>query len=239
MRHTLSRQGTHLYLNGMSNGMTTDPPRNWARKLIYNLFHSDYDERLEDVVYKCRESTKGLCAKFIQTDLRASLDSSVLHTIQLILTRDDKFASKRHIEMSYRFFLDVMWTAFQQQDHQTAHMIYLSLTHSIITKLHVKAPKRAERLLERVKSEYGDPTYQKHIKFWRTVRSDDVLPSLIAFSIFIARRRFMNRDSEAEEALAQMEIFQYLEHRHSEIMPIYNQEPMTTVELSKLSKQIN
>lgn len=234
MRRILSKRGMYLFLNGMSE----DPPRNWAQNLIHKLFHSDYDDRLDDVVYKCRESSKGLCAKFSESDLRVSLNSGVLHTIQLILTRDEKIASKRQVDKSYRFFLDVMWTAFKQGDHQTAHMLYLSLTHSILTKLKIKVPKRAYEQLEKVHAQYGDPTYQKHIKFWRTVRSDDILPSLFAFSIYIARRRFMNHELEVKEATEMMEIFQYLEHRHCEILPIYNQKPLTTTELLKLSTQL-
>ena len=54
----------------------------------------------------------------------------------------------------------------------------------------------------------------------------------------VARRRFMNHELEVKEATEMMEIFQYLEHRHCEILPIYNQKPLTTTELLKLSTQL-
>jgi hypothetical protein len=35
-----------------------------------------------------------------------------------------------------------------------------------------------------------------------------------------------------------MDIFKYLEHRHSDILPIYNQKKLSTVELLRLSKKL-
>ena len=143
---TLSNDGMYLYLNGVVN----DRPRNWAQKLIYNLFHSDYDVRLEGVVHECRESTKALCAKFNSENIHMKIDSGILHTIRLILTRDNKKIKKRHVEKSFRFFLDVMRVAFDQNDNQTAHMMYLALTHPTMTKLDIKIPKRASSLFEKM-----------------------------------------------------------------------------------------
>lgn len=230
-KRTLSDDGLNLFLNGMAG-----PPAHWTKRIFCNLFHSDYDDRLYDVVCKCRESSKGLCAEFFKNNMQDRLDAGVLHTIRLIITRDDKKVNKRHIEKSFRFFLDVMATAHKQNDHQTAHMLYLALTHPAIANLTIKKPKRTIEKLAEI--DYGAPTYRKHIQYWRGVQTDDILPSLIAFKIFIKRSEFAGRDYDAQEAKEMMDIFQYLEHRHSEILPIYNQKKMSTVQLLRLSKKL-
>jgi len=231
-KRTLSDDGLNLFLNGM----TTLPPVYWTKRLFCHLFHSDYDERLYDVVRKCRESTQGLCANFFAENMQDRLDAGVMHTIRLIVTRDNKKVKKRDVEKNFRFFLDVMENAHKQSDNQTAHMMYLALTHPAIQRIDMKRPKRTDNVLSKIR--YGAPTYRNHIKYWRSVCSDDILPSLIAFKIFIRRCEFAGKDHDADEAKEMMEIFKYLEHRHSDILPIYNQKKMSTVELIRLAKKL-
>ena len=228
-KRTLSDDGQTLYLNGI----TPPRPMNWVKRIVYNLFHSDYDERLEEVVFKCRQSTQGLCAIFESDKLHDRLDAGIMHTVRLILTRDNKSPKKRHIEQNFRFFLDVLSTAHKQHDHQTAHMLYLALTHPAIHKLCIKRPTRTRAVLKKL--DYGEPSYQRHIDFWHSVRSDDILPSLIAFKIFIRRREFAGRVNDADDAKYMMELFKYLGYEQMEILSIYNQKKMSTKELSKLT----
>lgn len=231
-KRTLSDDGLNLFLNGM----TTTPHVHWTKKIFCNLFHSDYDVRLYDVVHKCRESTQGLCADFFAENMQDRLDAGIMHTIRLIVTRDNKKVKKRDVEKNFRFFLDVLENALKQNDNQTAHMMYLALTHPAIQNINIKRPKRTDDVLSKI--QYGAPTYRNHIDYWRNVRTDDILPSLIAFKIFIRRCEFAGKNNEATEAKEMMEIFKYLEHRHSEILPIYNQKKMSTVELLKLAKKL-
>lgn len=234
-KRALSDEGLHLYLNGV----LSQPPRHWTRKLVCSLFHSDYDDRLEDVVNRCRYSTQALAAQFNHPDMRERLDAGILHTIRIILTRDDKRVHRRHLLRSFRFFTDVMRQAYKQQDHQTAHMLYLSLTHPAIANLKLHLRKKDPPLFEEIKQAYGAPSYKKHIDFWRGVRTDSILPSLIAFHIYITRRDFMARDLEAEEARDMINIFEYLEHNPDDILPLYSQHRLTNKELLTLSKQFS
>ncbi len=229
-KRALSDEGLHLYLNGV----LSQPPRHWTRKLVCSLFHSDYDDRLEDVVFRCRASTKALAAQFNQQNMRERLDAGILHTIRIILTRDDKRVRKRHVLHSFRFFTDVMRRAYKQQDHQTAHMLYLTLTHPAIVNLKLKPRKKDPVLFDEVKQAYGAPSYQKHIDFWRQVRTDSILPSLIAFQIYITRREFMAWDLEAVEAREMINIFEYLEHNPDDILPLYSQKRLNNKSLLTL-----
>lgn len=234
-KRALSDEGLHLYLNGI----VYNPPRHWTRRLVCSLFHSDYDDRLEDVVWRCRNSTQALAAQFNQPNMRERLDAGILHTIRIILTRDNKRVRRRHLLRSFRFFTDVMRRAYYEQDHQTAHMLYLALTHPAIANLNIKPRKKDPEIFEAIKKAYGAPTYYKHIHFWRGVRSDSILPSLIAFKIFITRREFMGRHLEAAEARDMINIFQYLEHNPDEVLPLYSQKRLNNKTLLDLAKKFH
>lgn len=230
----LSDEGRRLYLSDV--GRRRSP--NWARRLVYHLFHTEYDDRLYDVVCKCRQSTQALAADFCGPDIRERLEAGILHTIRLILTRDRKRVKKRHVLRSFRFFRDVMEQAYRYHDHQTAHMMYLALTHPAIANLNLKIRKKDMELLDHVGQTYGEPSYAKHVQFWRTVRSDHVLPSLIAFHIYITRRDFMGRHHEADEARNMMDLFQFLEHDPEDILPLYSQKKLSDEEMLTLSTKI-
>lgn len=202
---SLSDDGLQLFLDGT----VQTRPKKWYRNLICNLFHSDYDDRLFDVVQKSRASTRALCAEFTNPLLSKMLESAVVNSVNLILQNKN----------DYRFFLDVMTNAFEKKDYQTAHLLNIVLSNKALNS--IKKPKRAAEELKKVKEKYGSPSYKKHIVYWRTVCGDSTLPSVIAFHNFYKRRKFMMRDYEAEEAVETMEIYKYLEHDKNDILPVY------------------
>lgn len=205
-KRSLSDKGVQLYLNANIQRR----PKRWYQYMICNLYYSDYDDKMFDILRKSRKSTQALCAEFGCPQLSRRLDAGVYNTIQIIL---------KH-KKDYTFFLDVMWSAFQQQDHQTAHMLYLALTNKALKHIHI--PKRALPWFTELSTYYGSPIYEKHVHYWRSVRSDQTLPSVIAFHNFVRRRKFMQRNFEAREAEDFMEIFKYLEHYPKDILPVYS-----------------
>lgn len=208
---TLSNEARLLYLN------VTAPvrPRKWYQMLIHDLFHSDFDERVEEVVHASRNSTKALCAEFDNPRLSRYLQTAVRQTIQLIA----EGSTVRQRTKDFKFFAEVMQTAFKEADHQTAHMLHCALTHPSLHDIAV--PKRVVPWFQNIGSHYGAPVYEKHVHFWRTVRSDQILPSVIAFNTFRRRRRFMGRMREVEEVNDHMELFKYLEHDKTDLLPVY------------------
>ena len=205
-KRSLSTDGRQLYLDS-----SEFRSRKWYQRLFYNLFSTDYDERLFDVVNKSRLSTRALCAHFCDPKLSLWLDAAIYNTINLIIQQ----------KSDYNFFLDVMIASFKKYDHQTAHLMYLVLTNTALDKLNIKKPKRAAANLLRLANVYGAPSYEKHVHFWRSVRSDSVLPSVIAFHNFVRRRQFMKRFLDAQEAIDFMEIYKYLEYNKNDILPVY------------------
>ncbi len=235
-RHrTLSDEGRKLYLNANAPVRSSS----WLRSFVCGIFHTQYDDHLLDVVYKCMQSTQALAAQFEHESLSKKLQAAITHTTRLILTRDRKRVTRRHVLRSYRFFSDVMDCAYRYQDYQTVHLMYLALNHPAIGALNIPIRTKDAELFERARLEFGPPTYSKHIEFWKTVRGHGALPSLIAFDRFIARREFAGLHVDAEEAREIMNIFKYLEHNADDILPLYTQKSLNDKQLIHLSRKLN
>ena len=226
-KRCLSQEGLHLFLDGYQPYR----PSSFFRRLIYTLFHTDYDDHIFNVVHKCRESTKTILARAGDDDIEQRLKASVSHTVKIILSKDNKKTTGKYCRQNYRFFFNVMRESYQNKDHQTAHMIWLALRS--IQKPEANAKQK--ELLQEMEHFYGSPVYQKHIDYWRGVRTDAELPSLIAFNTYIRRRTFAGRIEEVKEAKEMIDIFQFLEHNPYDILPIYNQEPLTKYQLKQLT----
>jgi len=183
------------------------------------------------VVHKCRESTKTILARAADDDIEQRLKASVTHTIKIILSKDNKKTTGKYCRQNYRFFFNVMRESYKNKDHQTAHMIWLALRS-------IQKPEpttKQKQLLQEMEHFYGSPVYQKHIDYWRAVRTDGELPSLIAFNTYIRRRTFAGRIEEVKEAKQMIDIFQFLEHNPYDILPIYNQKPLTKYQMKQLT----
>lgn len=228
----LSKEGRKLFLNGISPTIHS----NRLRRFFWKLFHTDYDERLASVVALCRESSQALAAEFHTDALENKLEAAVDHTVKLILTKDKKNIKKKQVSKNARFFVDVMEQAFKTQDYQTAHLMLFALTHPVIQKIQPNLQKWAHDHLNHIKFVLGSPTYLKHIRFWKTVRSDTPLPSLFAFHHFIQRSLWQGKTYEAQEANDMIEIFQFLEH--TSYLPIYNQQKITNFQIEQIANQI-
>ena len=227
-KRALSEEGVHLYLNGMTSAIPT-------KKLFCNLFHSDYDDRLDSVVENCRESTKCLCVNFDDPQLRERLDAGILHTVRLVLTRDQKNMKKKYAYRNYNFFLDVMKRAFNENDHQTASMIAIALNDPAITRLPIKKPKRAAQYIKDVLDSHGWANANKHMKYLQEVDDVEVLPSLITFAIYLKRQQCFGLDKKAHEAELLLKKYKNMVVDLSKVLPIYKQKRLKRKELMQLS----
>ena len=143
-----------------------------------------------------------------------------------------------------------MRNAFETNDHQTAMMMYISLTHMSVNRLKFKRPKKASRLFEQIKDSYGDMSscYSKHL-IGLTSRSPDAtcgyLPSLIACSTILDDKTAFeklchNLDQktvhEIKENLNLLMILCYTYRGGSQ--KIYNMDGASAAELFELSNQV-
>lgn len=189
---TLSDEGVELFLDGMAVPPSR-PCKNTIRKFLFSCFHSDWDDKIEKVTKSCRLSTMAMYGELWEDPrslktLPTSLDAGITNTVKLILSNDEGKVTKGSILKNYRFFLSIMEAAFKNNDHQTAMMMWLALTHSSVERLEFKRPKKAEKILQNVIDSYGTSNncYNKHllnILDSPVNAAVDYLPSLIACNV--------------------------------------------------------
>ena len=192
---TLSDQGCQLFLDGMY----CPPPlhKKTLRNFLFSCFHSDWDDKIEQVVSSCRLSTMALYGEIWEAggadNIPKRLNAGITNTVKLILSNDDKKVTKKTLMSNYRFFLTVMRKAHENNDHQTAMMMWLALTHMSVERLKFKRPKKHKGLMQLMEETYGasNTCYNKHLV---GILDKDVmghnggvtyLPSLIACSMFL------------------------------------------------------
>lgn len=239
---TLSDEGARLF----SLAFQSRPQKMSVRKFLFSCFHSDYDDRLRDVVYSCREATKALYSKLMyKENVNKLMDAGISHTTRILLADDRGKPDKHQVRKNYRFFLDVLERAFNTADHQTAMLMYLALTHSSVHRLDFKRPKKTKRVIDEVNNSYGDlrTCYSKHVKEAIEQTSTDYLPSVIALSMFMGR--FTNYESSSEEVSNMLreldsviQIYSMMNFRESNIIQLYNEKQIPSSDLFQLSTKV-
>ena len=195
---TLSDEGVELFLDGMAVPPSS-PCKNKIRKFLFSCFHSDWDDKIEKVTKSCRLSTMAMYGELWEDPenlkaLPTSLDAGITNTVKLILSNDEGKVTKGSILKNYRFFLSIMEAAFKNNDHQTAMMMWLALTHSSVERLEFKRPKKAEKILQNVIDSYGTSnncydrasetsifSYQYHVVTFRHVQNMGIRLYLLIF----------------------------------------------------------
>jgi hypothetical protein len=240
---TLSDEGVKMFLDGVVG----QPTKKTLKKLLFSCFHSDYDDRLSDVVMACREATKALFVKLLkEKNVNKRLDAGISHATRLVLTADVERVQKSHIRRNFRFFLDVMEHAFATNDHQTAMLMYLSLTHSSIARIDFKRPKKTKGMFNKMDERYGDckTCYARHIEeIIERWASDDYLPSVIAIALFTGKyNNYRSTNPKVPNMLENLqsvvELYGMLNFREEYMIPLYNQEQLNSTELFNLSEAI-
>lgn len=213
----LSRDGLKLFNLAMTHR------KGRLNRLVHYLFGSEYDDRLEEVLGKFRQSTVSLIKRRQNgRDLSRTLENGANNAVRLILEAN----SKHGVRQNFRFYTDVMRLANARGDHQTALLYWYALTHPYVMRLELKKPKRFTEAFERLRKEYGtDKTgHREHIStLRRTGYANDFLPSLDAVRSF---RNFRGapldelNDLEATMDLFGMMLFLF----RSDTVPFYEEQ---------------
>jgi hypothetical protein len=231
---TLSEEGVRLFLGAITIESRSSKS---LRSFVWNLFHTDYDERLDQVIRESWNSSRALAAEFEAGEhFSKRLEAAVHALVKLMISNDKKKIKKSNIQKSVRFWVDVMKKAFETEDYQTTHLILRAISHPIIVSVNPKMQRWATELIKNIRLELGPPGYNKHVRYWANVRSDTPLPSLFAFNRFVQVRKWQSKYHDAKFALDMIEIFKYLEH--GQTTPIYNQAPISNFNLQRLASKI-
>ena len=252
---TLSDEGQQLFLEGMY--VPCRPPsKKTLKNFLFSCFHSPWDDRVDQVVKSCRLSTKSLYGELWENGmdikgLPRMLDAGITNTVRLLLSNDNKKMKKKYLMQNYRFFLAVMKSSFDSNDHQTAMMLYMALTHMSVERLDFKRPKKAQEKLDTVGNTYGsvESCYNKHVTEMLRENVNDYLPSLIACSMYVNKhdayaKAFKNMGhhlsqetlKDIQDHLSVLGVMHY--SCRGAKMQLYEQEQLAPVDLYEMSNRL-
>ena len=196
-----SRKQLHLSTEGIKLYNLAYDSKPSFRTLVYNLFTSDYDRRLQEVLWKCKLSSIALLKKMENENIEKYLDSGVKNAVGAILSTDKKRLTKRRVEQNFRFFSDVMRKAFESNDHHTCMLYWYALSHTYITRLQLREPSWFADVYQKISEKYGSEKndFSRHIEYFiNNGYGNDFLPSLFAVNKFL---KYKEDTEELEETM--------------------------------------
>ena len=169
------------------------PSRSKIKNMLCGLFHTDYDNKLENGCTQLYSSGRKLFT-FVKDDLEIIpnlMNNAITNIMLLILTNEGRIATKFEARRNYLFYMDLAEKAFKIKDHNTCIMIISAVNNAAIERLKLKKRKKDLQLLENFKERYGEfkSNCIKHIKDFTQGNFDKSLevPSLMMFLINIKR----------------------------------------------------
>ena len=194
-RRRVSSEGQLLLKLAYNNEeiITKKPSRSKIKAMLCGLFHTDYDNKLENGTTQLYSSGRKLFT-FVKHDLEEIpelMNNSITNIILLILTNENRIATKFEARRNYLFYMDLAERAFNIKDHNTCIMIISAVNNAAIERLKFKQRKKDKQLLINFKERYGEfkSNCMKHIKDFTNGRFDKSveIPSLMMFLINIKR----------------------------------------------------
>tara|TARA_B100000674_G_scaffold208167_1_gene170287 strand:- start:4877 stop:5626 length:750 start_codon:yes stop_codon:yes gene_type:complete len=214
--------------------MMSTPPRSRIKQMLSCLFHSDYDDRLEEMVHQCREASHQLYSytKFKDINTNKLIDNSIFNVIHAILMRDERLGTLFQIRQNYNYFMDVAEKASEEMDHNSAMMIRCALMHHAIAQLKLKPRKKDKEIYERFEKLYGTfrDCYKNHLLHcMQNADYQFYIPSLMVLNMHHDRHRAFSTIGrcklryEPYEIEAQIGMFAMQLGHPGEKMPLYEQ----------------
>lgn len=235
-RRRLSSDGLKLF------NMAIRPPPSRIQELLYCIFHSPYDDQLEEMTKGCEKASRQLYA--FHTDpikkdmIRKYVDNSVFNIVYAVLCKDGEFTTKFHIKRNYRYFIDVMKNAFMNGDHNTAILLRQALNHHALKQLKLPLRKRDKILFEEMEMQYGSwrDSFMRHFK--KTMNSTDfeIIPSMLVMQMHMQRFKQYSTigrcKAEYAPGFIEGKIGMYGTHNilsvYDDAIPLYEEPPITS-----------
>ena len=98
-----------------------------VKMMLSCLFHSDYDDKIDEMISTCAKASKQLYGyhsdPIKRNQIPKFIDNSIFNVIYAIICYDGALASKFQMRRNYRYICDVMYSAFEIDDNNTVIMI--------------------------------------------------------------------------------------------------------------------
>lgn len=247
-RRRLSSDGFKLFNMAYSQ----PPTREGIRRFLTCLFHTEYDDRLEEMSDSCHRASKQLYA--YSTDpikkefINKFIDNSIFNVIYAILCKDGEFATNFQMHQNYRYFMDVISEARNKGDHNTAIMLRAALDHHALKQKKFKLRSKDHEMIRQMEEEYGTwrNCYKDHLKMAMGTNDLGILPSMMVLQMHVARHKAystiggcrLKYDSNDIKGKIGMYGIQHIQEQYNEQLPLYEEPPVNkSTDLIMLAQQ--
>ena len=155
---TLSLEGQELFNLALDNNSNQVQHRVCLKAMLYNLFTSDFDEKLDKSKFTFRDGTYSLYSYLKDEDPKKIPDffnNAVTNLVYLILITDGKVNNIRNVKKNVYFYYCLAEEAFKLGDHNTVILIKAALDNIAIRRLKLKKTKKEKRLDKLFSDSYG------------------------------------------------------------------------------------
>lgn len=189
----VSSDGLRLF----NMALTHPPPKSKIKKLLFCFFHSEYDDRLEEMVQQCKVASQQLLAYTHHKDININklINNSMYNLIHSTIMDEGTLLRKHAILRNYRYFFDVIEKCSQNNDHHHAIVILAAMSHHALGQFRFKKRKKDLEMLKTFEEKYGTfrNCYKNHLK--EAMGSNDYenyLPCLMVLNMHYTRHKAMS-----------------------------------------------
>ena len=192
VRRRVSSDGLRLFNMALVN----PPSRSKIKQLLFCLFHTEYDDRLEEMVEQCRTATKQLLAYTHHKDINVNqlINNSMFNLIHSTIMEEGVILRKQARRRNMSYFFDVIEKCSKQNDHHHAIVILAAMSHHALGQFRFKKRKKDIKMLKDFEEKYGTfrNCYKNHLKeAMQNTKYKEFLPCLMVLNMHKDRHRAM------------------------------------------------
>tara|TARA_B110000977_G_C11082722_1_gene493454 strand:+ start:605 stop:1423 length:819 start_codon:yes stop_codon:yes gene_type:complete len=182
-QRSLSKQGCQLFNISLENKQHNQRVTGCLKSLIYNLFNSDFDDKLNKSLVEFRHSTCKLLS-FLNDDNKNKIpnffNNAVTNLVYLILVNNGKLNSLNQVRNNVNFYYYLAEAACKNGDHNTALLIRTAINNIAIKRLKLKFSKKHKKIRVLFLEKYGTfmSCNSNHLREILNNKNDNFLPSL-------------------------------------------------------------
>lgn len=190
----LSEEGCKLFNLSIKNNDNKNK-KICFRSILFNLFHSKYDDKIEKYVKQLNNTA---CKLYVDTNVEKDnsniskmINNAITNIILLILSQDEKILTKHHVKKNLRFYLDIAEKSYKNGDLHTANIIKAVFDNYSIQRLNLKLRKKDLELMKVFKEDFGDfkNACLLHLKHTLENKKNIKIPSLMILLIHLNKNK--------------------------------------------------
>lgn len=161
------------------------------KKLIFNLFTTDYDELIEKNNFHLRKASYCLLSCLKNKIVPEYINNSIYNIILDIIYDNNGMRKRKEMNRMYHYYFDLAKLSFKTNDHNTCLIIKCAIDHIVIKNLKFKTLKSEKKLLNEFEESYGKfvNCYSNHVKYIIANKNSisDFVPSAMVLDMHLKK----------------------------------------------------